>query len=409
MTMEEFISSINANTKLTESGLGARIISNYQQYQDATRPYDGKSKKAVLDLSSNKREHLADSVFSLKDVCNNLLVVIKDLVNEKEDDTVKKLSDLFESSFKKLSDELVSNVEKSLVTVKASSPPNIVENTPVIETPEKHVMFVENKDSENPSFGKEGWNIVCRRNLKTSLKNVPVLKTKLSKEGKGCVFFPDKEAMQQAKSALENDFTVTTDSKLKRSVMPKIKVFNVDTQRYNNKEVLQQSILEKNDQLNSLVQSGKVLEVVHIDSKFNNAILKCSPEIRVLINKTGKLFIGLQVHQARDHFSPMQCYSCQGYGHKQGSPECCKKDGGSTCLYCAGNHASKDCRWKGVQNRYACINCINSSNPTHRANSCHTSNSLCCPFMIKETNALIQRTAGLTEQEAKKFLLQAVY
>ena len=180
-TMDNFISTINASANISES-VQQTIISNFKQYEDAMRPYNGKTKRAVLDQSSNKREHLADSMFSLRDVCSSLFLILRDMASNPENEVVQKFSSLFQSSFKKLSEELVSNVEKSMLTACTAAT-----TTSSTEPSEKHVILLENKDiegEESASFESGAWNEVCKKSLKKSLKNVPVLKTKLSKEGK---------------------------------------------------------------------------------------------------------------------------------------------------------------------------------------------------------------------------------
>ena len=273
----------------------------------------------------------------------------------------------------------------------------------------KHVVILQDKCDESEVYSDVSWNEVVSRKLKSKLKNVPVERTVLSKEGKGCLFFPNKDAQEKAKNVLQEEFKVTVDSKPRKSIMPKMKIMNVDTDVYQDKDVLRQEILQKNEEVNVLVEKGKTFEVVFIDAKRNSATLKCSPEIRQIINKaSGRLFIDMQVHRARDHFHPMQCYACQCFGHKQGSPECTMSGSGkNVCLYCSsGDHQSRDCPFKKQPSRFSCSNCSQSSNPAHKANKCHTSNSLSCPFVIKETNALIRRTAGLSDEEVKKYIIK---
>ena len=144
-----------------------------------------------------------------------------------------------------------------------------------------------------------------------------------------------------------------------------------------------------------------------MDTKRNTAIVKVSQEIRRIMVKENRIYIDMTSLRVRDHFLPLQCFACQAYGHKQGSPECSRKDSEkNVCLYCAGDHASKTCEFKKKPELHKCKNCLTSSNPAHKENAGHTSTSLCCPFTIKETNSLIRRTAGLNDDEVKKFLLK---
>ena len=109
-----------------------------------------------------------------------------------------------------------------------------------------------------------------------------------------------------------------------------------------------------------MVDTGLSFEVIYIDTKWKNAIIKVSPEIRNVINKTNRIYIDMQSLRTRDHFRPMQCYACQKHGHKQGSPECALNNTDrSICLYCGENHQSKTCEHKkDTENIVVSIACI---------------------------------------------------
>ena len=113
-------------------------------------------------------------------------------------------------------------------------------------------------------------------------------------EGKGCLILPNKEAQLKAKAALEKDFMVAVDSKPKKAILPKMKVYNIDSNLYNDKTLLKQAILEKNEKIHNLVDDGKVFDIIFIDTKRNCATIKCSPEIRSVVNQAyGRLYIDM--------------------------------------------------------------------------------------------------------------------
>ena len=154
-----------------------------------------------------------------------------------------------------------------------------------------------------------------------------------------------------------------------------------------------------------LVDTGLSFDVMFIDVKWKYAIIKVSQEIRNVINKTNRICIDMESVRTRDHFQPTQCYACQKHGHKQGSPECSLNNTDiSICLYCGENHQSKTCPVKKDIEKHRCVNCMHSSVSDHKQNCNHTSTSLSCPYVIKETNSLVSRTAGLDDATAKKFL-----
>ena len=180
-------------------------------------------------------------------------------------------------------------------------------------------------------------------------------------------------------------------------------VFDIDIDTYSDKSILRAGILDKNQGIKDMIENADDFSVILIDSVNKYAVLKVTPEIRRYIISRGKIFLGMYSLRVRDHFQPLQCFSCQQHGHKQGSPECKHFDkSDKTCLYCTGDHLSRECKVKKDASKHACANCLHSSNPEHQKNASHKSTSFKCPFVVKEVNSLIHRTSGINELEAKK-------
>ena len=375
-------------------------MKNFDQLENASSPYLGKTMEAIHGNGTvNKREKLIDAVLSMKDASEKMLATILEMANMLTSKATisENIVNVLEHSFNKMSADLSNNLVKALL------PPCKKDSV----ADEKHVVFVDMKDDTEEPFDERGWNDVVKTKLTPTLKKVPIVKTVLNKAGKGCIILPDKEAQEDVKSVLENEFKVTTSTKPRKNVLPKLKVYNIDVDKYQDKSELCSAILEKNPEISNLVDTGKSFDILFIDIKWKYAIIKVSPEIRCVINKTNRIFIDMQSLRTRDHFRPTQCYACQKHGHKQGSPECSLNNTDrSICLYCAGNHQSKACTVKKNTERHQCVNCMHSNVSDHKPNCNHTSTSLACPFVIKETNLLIRRTAGLDDDfAAKKFLI----
>ena len=392
--MDTYLNSFNAIAAVAnhiDKEMEQRIQRNFHQFQDASKPYNGKSRAQVKQIGCNKRDNLIDSIFSLKEVCSDLFTIILDI--NKEANNIPKM---LENSLKKFTDEINSNFLNALKSTKSSVPPKLPEDG------KKHVILLECKDTDAQAYNTGSWSEIVKKKVAPTLKSVPVQKSVLSKDGKGCLFFPNQKAQQDAKIALESDFNVSTATKSKKSLFPKLKIFNIDNDIYTEKQELRQAILDKNSEINALVQKQGKFDILLFDKIKHTAIIKVCPEIRKIMVKENRIYVDMTSLRVRDHFLPMQCYACQSYGHKQGSPEC--KHNGSdinVCLYCAGNHPSKTCEAKQNPELYKCNNCLTSSNPEHRSNACHISTSLCCPYTIRETNSLIRRTAGLNDEEIK--------
>ena len=230
------------------------------------------------------------------------------------------------------------------------------------------------------------------------MKNIPVQKSLVTKSGQGCLIFPTKQDQEQAQSVLEEEYKLSLSTKKQQTLLPKLKVFKINSAyTRDDKEVLKLAILEKNSYIKAYMQDGHHFEVLIVDAKYNYCVLKLSPVIRDAIMTRGKLYIDMEAHDVRDQFHIIQCYRCQEHGHKQGDQSCKLKDSNvSVCLYCSGNHESKQCPDKRDTTKWKCSNCANSSNPEHQRNcEGHTTTSSHCPFVKQQTQSLIRRTQGL--------------
>ena len=175
------------------------IIKDFNQFEDATKPYNGKVKKTIFDNGTkHKREQLIESVFSMKEVCADMFNVILSLVDRlaTKATIADNITDIIEHSFNKLSAELSSNLSKAMVKPEI----NRVES----EDKEKHVIILESKNPEEPKFDETAWNEVVKKKLSPKLKNVPIEKAMLCKNGKGCIFVSDKKKSKKKSNQLLN-------------------------------------------------------------------------------------------------------------------------------------------------------------------------------------------------------------
>ena len=405
--MEGFLENFKSNSVHLDEDVVSNIVQSVHQYNDALRPFKGKNKIAVIGQSQFTRNNLADAAFSLKEVCETLMNAVSTIVKvplQKDDHTnaMNEISNKMQESFT----NLMKGFEERLMN-KIQAPCNGENDIISVTTKDKenHIILVENDEGTDgdTAYTTEKWNEVVSKSISKKLKGIPVDKTVVNKDGKGCMFFSSKVAQEKAKEALDNEYKVVTSSKAKRSVLPKLKIFNVDIDT--TKEELKKCIIEKNHEMaDSLKNNASKFEIIIIDSVRKYAIAKVTPDVRKVILSKGRVYIGMQGHNVKDHFFPLQCYACQKFGHKQGSPECEKTNGTKTCLYCSENHLSKECGVKREPEKHKCANCASSSNENYKNNYRHAATSFKCPLVIKETNALIRRTAGLESDQSNLFL-----
>ena len=373
-----------------------------QSFEDVISAFSlkGKTHTQLVKNGSYKREQLAEALVKVMEICDKTMTMYENEVSSPitADTIVPKVQDAIGNMVPTLVSEIMKNsVHTNNKEIGHSS--SIVSSKTDME---RHVIVIKEKE-DGSKFNEHTWAGVVKGTLQTELQNIPVNKSLLSKDGHGCLFFPNKKAQAEAKLALEPLFEVTTDSRPKKRVMPKIKVFDIDTEIYSDKPILKQAILHKNPEIAEIISNDDDFGIILIDTSNRYAILKVSPNIRKAMISRGKIYLGMQSLRVRDHFQPLQCFTCQEHGHKQGSTDC-KLVGKEVniCLYCSGNHFSRDCTVKKKSDQHVCSNCKHSSNSEHKRNSSHKSTSFRCPFVIKEVNSLIQRTTGISDIEAKK-------
>ena len=358
---------------------------------DAVRLYRGKTKELVQTQGSPfRRELLIDTVFALWDISDKLVEMNEEMQTGHIVNTCQSLADEIKSLKETLPNLVKNTIESNFAN--GSKEGNSQGSLNIV----KHSVLIEQQSEE--VFNKSAWNDVVKRDIALKLKSVPVKKSSLTKAGQGCLIFPTKEDQEKAELVLKNDFKVTKSTKEPSKLLPKLKVCNLDSYLRNEKDELKEAILLKNHGVKNLVENGGTLDVIIIDDKSKYAVLKVSPQVRNEIMKQGKVFIDMQSHFVKDNWHITQCFSCQQFGHKQGSDFCKNKSGGSNCLYCGGTHRSKDCMQKHEKSAHKCINCEQSKNNQIRnAAHGHTSTSKECPIFKKEVQLLISKTVGFEE------------
>lgn len=366
-----------------------------QTFNDVTTTFNLQGKTLTqLNSSAYKKDVLAEALITVVDICQNAL----NLLEKKNDpqDVVDQIANKVQNALAKMVPELVAGV------LKKDENTTIKEN---IQDREKHVIILENKDDSESKYDNNTWSQVVKSSISNKLKNVPVQKSVVTKSGQGCIFFPTKDDLAQAHSILQDEFKVSSSTNKVKLLLPKLKVFKIDeSYKKEDKEMLQADILKKNPYIGAFSSDQHVFEVIIIDEKQHFCILKVSPEIRQAIMKRGSIFLDMESHIVKDQVHVIQCFSCQEHGHKKGENECKLKNASNNiCLYCSGDHESRNCRSKKDPSQWNCSNCANSKNPQYKMNSKgHTTTSSICPFVIQQTKSIINRTQGL---ELKNFSL----
>ena len=270
-----------------------------------------------------------------------------------------------------------------------------------------------NKNAEETTYTKKTFSEMLKSGLPEKMKHVPINKTLLTKNGKGYMVFPDKQSRDLAADAMKNECNVQVQEKENKLIYPKVKVCGISKEFIKKEDIdeLRKEILKKNTLVRDIVGNDndkfKILFTNDdIDSDYFSAIIKVDPKIKEVIQINGnKIYIGFSACKVYDRHHIVQCYKCQEFGHKKGSDRCTLKNSDKCiCLYCGGNHMSKECSTKSSESdmfkKYKCFNCSVSKDEDIR-NRCngHTTNSYHCPILQNELKKLLKRTMGSTNQE----------
>lgn len=113
-----------------------------------------------------------------------------------------------------------------------------------------------------------------------------------------------------------------------------------------------------------------------------NIILEVSKDVRDLLVRKERLYIGWSCCRVRDYVAATRCYKCHGFGH---TTKYCKAEH-EVCGHCAATgYAFKNC-----PNKSRIATCANCKRAAKNSDHCVTSNT--CPAYISAINQVLART-----------------
>ena len=379
----------------------------------------------IITESRNSREILASTVLDLYNICERTINAITGITEQlskplKENNVQNKSDDVcitqasLENAIKaQLQDILPNAIRTALVSVHSqiNKPKENIQPSEIKDPDNtKHLLLVESKDDDlntgkKKLISENEWVTVVRGKINDQLKDIPVQKASITKNGRAAVVLPDGESLEKAAASLGTDFNVTAISKKEVKLLPKIKIMDVKLDQLQgnseDKNVLANQIVTKNASIKALVDKGDVFEIIYHNKKEEFLVVKVAPAIRKVIQeKSNKVHIGLTICNVEDQFHLIQCFHCQAYGHKAGSPHCQRKTEKPTCLYCAKDHKSFDCTIKKQKDQHSCANCMKSNEKHMKSNTKnHSSTDPLCPYVIMETKKVMSRTLGAEDSK----------
>lgn len=357
------------------------------------------SAKAVTDITTNNsREHLFKVVKDLFAFSKKALTQAAKTSDEK---TAGQDNQNLEDILKRVMPDLLKDTLSSLSHVQAHPEP-AQEEKPL---PDMHTLTVQNmpeeEEGEVKPISEDDWVKVVKKDLKGSLKSIPVQKASLT-SGTATLRFSSKDNLDKAEKALTSKYKVSPKSQEQTKLDPKLTISDLDPE-ISTADQLREELLDENKYIKDLVDASENMKVVFLDKKARFAVIQVSTEIREAIRHNNeRVHLGLQSHRVRDRIHAVQCYHCQEFGHTSKSTIYCKsKHSDPTCCFCAGKHPSRECHNKknNKTNKMKCANCAKSkSNAERNAATTHKASDSLCPFYVRETEKMMARTKGCTEQ-----------
>ena len=257
----------------------------------------------------------------------------------------------------------------------------------------EHILIVNTNNQEK--FSKDSW-ANAQNKISEKLKDIPVKKSVLNRNGKGCLILPDENSTAEAREILKDEYYVEKSTSKRSVLLPRLKIHGLDPSECGSKEQIYEAILTKNRRIKDYIDSEAnkdCFSVCYLDKQKKFATLKVSPNVRKIIMKDPRIFIGLGSYRVTDYHHVTQCFQCQGFSHIHTSEHCPRKASSPICMYCSGEHKSSECRKKNTKQNFNCVNCAKSNNREIRQESRgHTANSGNCPMYKSEIDRLKSAT-----------------
>ena len=383
------------------------MVREYDDFKSRIAPHYTDS-KSVLDEKKIKKltkdDRLVPDIINLWSLCGKMRNILAKNVNalDKAETTAEEKDKLLNEEIKSLPGMIEKMIEEKITEALGSrgdkNRTTLYDKKTDTET---YTLVVEEKTSDGTPqpFTPAKWSDIVRTSMSQKLEEIPVKKTLLTENGKAIMKFPALQSRETAAEALEDDFVIAKEVSKVQKLLPKIKICDLQYYKKEDSDKLKSDISKKNPTLKALVDGGATFDIIFIHesgnlSGYGYAVVKVDPRIREeIIKNQSRIYIGTTSFYVKDQIHVTQCFACQQFGHKRGSPHYrFFNTDKHLCLYCAkNNHLSKDCPSKGNRSKYNCVNCKNTRTYANFAN--HTSTSSICPIFAKEAESVIKRTA----------------
>ena len=313
---------------------------------------------------------LAKENFNSKQLCQEIVRTLE---------TQNNAQNIHQTNEYDLPKSYANTLKKPAANTVKNSPPEV----PVAKRPEITLIPKTNYDSDF-------------KRVSEKLKTQPVLSSRKSKAGNIVLRCDKDEDIGSIEQALQSENYVTV-KKMQKNI-PRMTIFDIG--KWDSADALKEGLFSKNSFLKSLVNDGKIFEVLFFKNYNDgvNVVIKCDPAIREsILNNRSRVFIGMKSCRVSDSFPFIVCFNCQKTcSHKSAD---CPLTEYTICRYCGENHLSKNCGVKDDTTKHFCVNCSKSENNNIKKNCrTHVSNSTQCPLIKSIVNNMKSNTCYVIEK-----------
>ena len=131
---------------------------------------------------------------------------------------------------------------------------------------------------------------------------------------------------------------------------------------------------------------------------------------KAISERRDRLFLKLRQHIIKNRFYVTQCYHCQRFGHVAGSIYCPNKGKSAVCVFCTGDHDTRQCKAKHDNDigKMKCANYEQSGGKEDKRHAkTHPASSGLCPFYVNARARLMETTSDVTSAEKNVYLTRA--
>ena len=298
-----------------------------------------------------------------------------------------------------------------------------VKSTKPVETEQKFLLHFRPIIDKNIVLKTEEW-YQLRRTISEKLNDVKVSFSHFNpKTGKVVIGFPNEKSKTSAATILKDVAGLWCfESYMPTKMLPKLTIHSVPldfelppttssentdahAQRDLVKDKIWQTIIDKNEGVRSLVESGSTLEIVYFKQRDYTATvaIKVSPEIRLHIfdKCDSKLYMFSGRCKASDRCHYQQCYHCLKFGHI--IKDCPSSADLPVCKFCTDRHDGKTCSKKDMPSEHKCANCKQSKSlEISRSYNTHCATSRDCPSAMSIVDKIQRNTLFALPQDNSK-------